>query len=113
MEAANGGGMTGNAHVISVVNHKGGVGKTSTTIGVGWALAEAGQRVLLVDMDPQANLTDWLRIDGTEQSVATSLLYGLERDTPELPEPGLAIQATSLAGLSVLPAPPPSVWSCA
>lgn len=48
------------AKVISIANHKGGVGKTTTAASVGTALAMKGYRVLLVDMDPQANLTQSL-----------------------------------------------------
>ena len=43
--------------VIAVTNQKGGVGKTTTTINLGGALAEQGQRILLVDLDPQGSLT--------------------------------------------------------
>jgi chromosome partitioning protein len=43
--------------IISLLNHKGGVGKTTSTINIGAALRELGRRVLLLDLDPQANLT--------------------------------------------------------
>lgn len=45
------------ATLISLFNHKGGVSKTTTTFNLGWALAEAEKRVLIVDGDPQCNLT--------------------------------------------------------
>lgn len=45
------------AKIISLFNHKGGVSKTTTTFGLGWAMAESGKRVLIVDGDPQCNLT--------------------------------------------------------
>ena len=42
---------------IALFNHKGGVSKTTTTFNLGWMLAEKGKRVVLVDTDPQCNLT--------------------------------------------------------
>jgi len=45
------------AKIIALFNHKGGVSKTTTTFNLGWALAERGKTVLLVDADPQCNLT--------------------------------------------------------
>lgn len=45
------------AKLVSMFNHKGGVSKTTTTFNLGWALADLGMRVLLVDTDPQCNLT--------------------------------------------------------
>lgn len=45
-------------HVIALASHKGGVGKTTTTLNLGCCLAEQGHRVLLVDLDPQANTTE-------------------------------------------------------
>lgn len=46
--------------IIAVAHHAGGVGKTNTTVNLGYALAAAGQRVLLCDLDPQGNLSEWL-----------------------------------------------------
>lgn len=48
---------------IAIINQKGGVGKTTTTVNVGAALARAGHRVLLIDLDPQAHLTLHLGVD--------------------------------------------------
>ncbi|MBB6001361.1 chromosome partitioning protein [Streptomonospora salina] len=48
--------------VYDLINQKGGVGKTANTIGLGGALAEAGERVLLVDLDPQGHLTEALGV---------------------------------------------------
>src|SRR4051794_17350408 len=45
------------AKIISVFNHKGGVSKTTTTFNLGWMLARKGKRVIVVDADPQCNLT--------------------------------------------------------
>ena len=55
---------------ISIFNHKGGVGKTTLTVNIAAALAEQGKRVLLIDSDPQCNLTSYL----IEDSVVDSLL---------------------------------------
>lgn len=54
--------------IIAVSNGKGGVGKTTTTLNVGAALAEQGYSVLLVDLDPQADLTTGLGISPTEDT---------------------------------------------
>ena len=50
------------ANIVAIINHKGGVGKTATTANLGAALYMRGKRVLLIDMDAQANLTDCLGI---------------------------------------------------
>jgi len=62
------------AKVISIVNHKGGVGKTTTTINVGKALSLLGNRVLLVDMDSQGNLSQCFGIHVPEEQVIDALL---------------------------------------
>lgn len=62
------------ARVISIINHKGGVGKTTTTSSLGEALARRGFRVLLIDLDPQGNLSQILGVDSPENQVAQALL---------------------------------------
>src|SRR3954469_3783123 len=57
-------------HVLAVANQKGGVAKTTTVASVGAALAENGQKVLLVDLDPQACLTFSLGIDPEDLEVS-------------------------------------------
>mgnify|MGYP001187664240 CR=1 FL=1 len=53
--------------VLTFFNHAGGVAKTSTVRDVGYVLGELGKRVLLIDVDPQANLTKWLGVDDDVQ----------------------------------------------
>lgn len=59
--------------VICVSNHKGGVGKTTSTMNIGAGLSQLGKKVLLVDLDPQANLTQCLGKEGQEKNVYGSL----------------------------------------
>ena len=58
---------------IAILNEKGGVGKTTTTATLGHALARRGKRVLVVDLDPQANLTAWIGGEAPRASVANAL----------------------------------------
>ncbi len=63
--------------IIAVLNQKGGVGKTTTTLNVGAYLAKAGHRVLLVDLDPQGNATSGLGLDKhTLDATMYDVLFG-------------------------------------
>ena len=63
--------------IVAVANQKGGVGKTTTAVNLGCALAERGQRILIVDLDPQANATSALGMQEVEsESIYDSLLGG-------------------------------------
>ena len=88
----------GPARVVAVCNQKGGVGKTTTTINLGAALAEFGRRVLLVDFDPQGALSVGLGIQPHElDSTVYNLL--MERGT----SPAEVVVKTSVAGMELLP----------
>ena len=65
--------------IITIVNQKGGTGKTTTAINLGVALANKGKRVLLIDFDPQASLTYSLGIKDANPTIADVMLNGKTR----------------------------------
>jgi len=84
--------------IISITNQKGGVGKTTTTINLGAALARDGFNVLLVDLDPQGNASTGLGVDPADRDLNTyDLLLGGE----SLDD---IVQKTEIEGLVIVPA---------
>lgn len=88
------------ARIYTIVNQKGGVGKTTTAINLGAYLAYYGQRVLLVDLDPQANATSCLKID--KRTVKGGVYEALIGSAPA----GNFILHNPRLKLSLLPASP-------
>jgi chromosome partitioning protein len=83
--------------ILAVVNQKGGVGKTTTAINLGAALAELGHRTLLVDLDPQANSTSGLGLDPTRARLNVYHLLTGESEVQQVAQP------TGVTGLEIIP----------
>jgi chromosome partitioning protein len=85
------------ARVLAIANQKGGVGKTTTAINLGTALAAIGERVLIIDLDPQGNASTGLGIDHKSRQISTYDVITGERPLRD------AILATAVPHLHIAP----------
>jgi chromosome partitioning protein len=92
--------MATQARVIAIANQKGGVAKTTTAINLAAALAMRGKRLLLIDIDPQANLTSGIGLKGQARDAGT--IYQALLGAPD--EPHAFIVPSAIEGLAVIPA---------
>lgn len=95
------------ARILAITNQKGGVGKTTTAINLGTALAQAGQRCLLIDLDPQGNASTGLNVPAEDRVLTTYDAISGQSDLPSVlvetavPNLTLAPASVDLSGMDV------------
>ena len=86
--------------IISVANEKGGVGKTTTALNVGAGLNKLGKKVLLIDLDQQGNLSDYLGFDFSNRPTISELIYAMVARQPLNPD---SFVLTNAEGIDYIP----------
>ena len=86
-----------NGKILSIINQKGGVGKTTTVINLAAGLSIKGKKILVIDLDPQGNATTGLGLSNTDKSENT--IYGVLNGTKKFSE---VISKTNIENLDLI-----------